>query len=195
MSHPSNQGAFGTDCGSCYWVEVTNEDPSHPSMAAAGVPKVPRSRTSSTTSTASRACTTTFCNAQRGHLQDRDGRAAPPGTEGGDHPISYCSNYDGGREWSQVLGHNWELYKIPWFRESIYQGILTAGALKYANCVTHTEVKTLLSTLQASGGITAAAATAGHRARSRAAFDKYFTLDKAQISSSLPDIAAFRTLA
>ena len=30
--------------------------------------------------------------------------------EGGDHPIAWCSNYDGGREWSQVLGHNWELF-------------------------------------------------------------------------------------
>ena len=33
--------------------------------------------------------------------------------EGGDHPIAWCSNFDGGREWSQVLGHNWELYRTP----------------------------------------------------------------------------------
>ena len=66
--------------------------------------------------------------------------------EGGDHPIVWCSNFDGGREWSQVLGHNWELYRTtPWFRESIYQGILTAAGIKPANCVTHVEVKTLLS--------------------------------------------------
>jgi hypothetical protein len=115
--------------------------------------------------------------------------------ENGDHPIVYCSNYDGGREWSQVLGHNWELYKnTPWFRESIYQGILTAGGMKYANCVSHQEVKTLLSSLQTSGGITSAAATQG-TAQIQSAFDKYYTLDKAQISASLQDIAAFRTLA
>ena len=93
----------------------------------------------------------------------RDGRRHQRGNiEGGDHPIAWCSNFDGGREWSQVLGHNWELYRTtPWFRESIYQGILTAAGLKPANCVTHAEVKTLLSALQASGGITADAATAG----------------------------------
>jgi hypothetical protein len=35
--------------------------------------------------------------------------------------VVWCSNFDGGREWSQVLGHNWELYRnVPWFRESIY---------------------------------------------------------------------------
>src|SRR3954452_8579441 len=39
VSHPANQNGFAPDCGSCYWVEVNNEDPSHPSMAAAGVPK------------------------------------------------------------------------------------------------------------------------------------------------------------
>ena len=72
----------------------------------------------------------------------RDGRRPATGAiENGDHPISYCSNYDGGREWSQVLGHNWELYKTPWFRESFYQGILTAVGLKYANCVSHQEVR------------------------------------------------------
>src|SRR3954451_5650800 len=111
-----------------------------------------------------------------------------------DRPISWCSNYDGGREWSQVLGHSAELYKTPWFRESVYQGILTAGGMKAANCVTHVEVKTLISQLAASGGLTSDAATQG-TALVQSAFDKYYTLDKTQISSSLNDIAALRTLA
>ncbi|RKQ93219.1 trehalose utilization protein [Solirubrobacter pauli] len=196
VSHPSNQSGFGTDCGSCYWVEVTNEDPSHPSMAAAGVPKV----------AAVADELYHFDRKPRGYVHvlqtlNEDtyktamGVSASAGQlEGGDHPISWCSNYDGGREWSQVLGHNWELYKTAWFRESFYQGILTAGGLKYANCVSHQEVKTLLATLKASGGITDAAATAGTTAV-QAAFDKYNTLDKAQISASLGDIAALNTLA
>ena len=66
--------------------------------------------------------------------------------------------------------------------------------MKYANCVTHTEVKTLLAKLQASGGITAAAATQG-TALVQSAFDKYYTLDKAQIGASIADINALRDLA
>ena len=26
VSHPANQNGFGTDCGSCYWVEVVTEE-------------------------------------------------------------------------------------------------------------------------------------------------------------------------
>jgi len=196
VSHPANQNGFAPDCGSCYWVEVNNEDPSHPSMAAAGVPKVasvwdelyhfdrkPR--------LSNHVLQTLNEDTYRG--------AMGVGTntnnlENGDHPISWCSNYDGGREWSQVLGHSAELYKTPWFRESVYQGILTAGGMKAANCVTHTEVKTLLSKLQASGGITADAATQG-TALVQSAFDKYYTLDKAQIGASISDLNALRDLA
>src|SRR3954452_10874557 len=192
VSHPANQNGFAPDCGSCYWVEVNNEDPSHPSMAAAGVPKSvavwdelyhfdrkPR--------LSQHVLQTLNEDTYRGAM----GVGTNTGNlENGDHPISWCSNYDGGREWSQVLGHSAELYKTPWFRESVYQGILTAGGMKPANCVTHTEVKSLLSSLQASGGITAAAATQG-TAQIQSSFDKYCTLDKAQISSSLSDIAAF----
>ena len=51
-----------------------------------------------------------------------------------------------------------------------------------------------MASLKASGGITADAATAA-TAAVQAAFDKYYTLDKAQISASLTDIAASDTLA
>ena len=33
---PGQPDGFGTDCGSCYWVKVTTEDPSHPSTDASG---------------------------------------------------------------------------------------------------------------------------------------------------------------
>jgi type 1 glutamine amidotransferase len=197
VNHPSNQGAFGTDCGSCYWAELSVEDTIHPSTIAAGQPKV--------TAIADelyhfdrkpRLDQHVLATLNEDTYKTAMGVSANPANqlENGDHPITYCSNYGGGRSWSQVLGHNWELYKVGWYRESIYQGILTAGNLKYANCVTHEEVKRLLASLQASGGITAAAATAGTNAV-QAAFDKYFTLDKGQIAASLTDIAALDAVA
>ena len=38
VSHPANANGFGTDCGSCYWVNVRTEDPTHPSTDASGKP-------------------------------------------------------------------------------------------------------------------------------------------------------------
>jgi type 1 glutamine amidotransferase len=200
VSHPANANGFGTDCGSCYWAEVLTEDGSHPATTAAGKPvkvavadelyhfdRKPRAYVhplmllnEDTYKTAIGVTQTTGPNAA---------------LENGDHPISWCSNYDGGREFAQVLGHNWELFMTtPWFRESIYQGILTAGGLKPANCVTHTEVKTQLASLGASGGLTPAAVTAG-TASVDAAFTKYMTLTQSGYSSSLSDIQALRALA
>jgi type 1 glutamine amidotransferase len=196
-SHPANQNGFGTDCGSCYWVKVVTEDPSHPSTGGAGVARE-------------------VAVADELYHFDRKPRpyvhplqlldestyvgAMGVGTnagniEGGDHPIVWCSNFDGGREWSQVLGHNWELYRTtPWFRESIYQGILTAAGMKPANCVTHTEVKTLLAGLGTSGGLTAGAVTAATAAVD-SAFTKYMTLTQGGYSSSLGDIDTLRSIA
>jgi type 1 glutamine amidotransferase len=197
VQHPSNQGGFGTDCGSCYWAKLTTEDPTHPSTDASGKPTVV-------------AVADELYHFDRKPRQfvhplmtlDEDTyrtamgvSASAANLELGDHPIAWCSNFDGGREWSQVLGHNWELFRTtPWFRESLYQGILTAGGLKPANCVTHVEVKSLLSSLQASGGITADAATAG-TALVQSAYDKYATLTTGGYSGSLTDIEALRTLA
>jgi type 1 glutamine amidotransferase len=197
VQHPSNQGGFGTDCGSCYWAEVNTEDSSHPSTDASGKP----------TKVAVPDELYHFDRKPRGFIHplmtlNEDTYATAMGVtanagslELGDHPIAWCSNYDGGREWSQVLGHNWELFRTyPWFKESIYQGILTAAGLKPANCVTHVEVKTLLSSLGASGGLTADAVTAG-TASVDAAFNKYMTLTQTGYSASLADIDALRTLA
>jgi hypothetical protein len=115
--------------------------------------------------------------------------------ENGDHPISWCSNYDGGRLYAQVLGHNWDLWaNTPWFQNAVLHGILTAGGLEPANCVTHLEVKTLIASLAGSGGITANAATAATNLV-QSAYDKYATLTTSGYSSSLADIDALRALA
>ncbi len=197
QSHPSNQNGFGTDCGSCYWVKVVTEDPSHPSTDASGKPhEVAVADELYHFDRKPRPFIHPLMTLDESTYVGAMGVSANANnTEGGDHPIAWCSNYDGGREWSQVLGHNWELFgSTPWFRESIYQGILTAAGMKYANCVTHVEVKSLLASLQAAGSITADAATAG-TALVQSAYDKYATLTQDGYSASLTDIDALRDLA
>ncbi|HWK29495.1 MAG TPA: ThuA domain-containing protein [Solirubrobacter sp.] len=193
-AHPGNQNGFGTDCGSCYWVKVVTEDPSHPSTDASGKPReVAVADELYSFDRKPRPYVHPLMTLDESTYYGAIGVGTSAGnTEGADHPIAWCSNYDGGREWSQVLGHNWELFMAtPWFRESIYQGILTAAGFKPANCVTHGEVKTLLASLS---GLTPAAVTAGTAAVD-AAFTKYMTLTATGYSASLSDIDALRAVA
>ena len=199
VSHPANQNGFGTDCGSCYWVEVVTEDPSHPSTDAAGKPREvavadelyhfdrkprPYVHPLHDCSTRTRTCGAMGVGTNAGNI------------EGGDHPIAWCSNYDGGREWSQVLGHNWELFtNTPWFRESIYQGILTAAGHE-AGQLRHARRGQDAAGLAAAppAGSPPTPSTAG-TASVDAAFTKYMTLTQSGYSSSLSDIDALRALA
>jgi type 1 glutamine amidotransferase len=196
QSHPSNANAFGTDCGTCYWAELITEDPSHPATNGSNKPiRVPIADELYHFDRKPRPFVHPLMLLNEDTYKTGIGVNSNGSLENGDHPISWCGNYDGGREFTQVLGHNWELFdSTPWFRESIYQGILTAGGFKYANCVTHIEVKRLISSLAASGGITADAATAATDAV-QAAYDKYATLTTAGYGSSIADIKAFRAVA
>lgn len=42
----------------------------------------------------------------------------------GDHPISWCQEFEGGRSWYTGLGHTKETYQEKYFRDAVYQGIL-----------------------------------------------------------------------
>ena len=192
--HPGNAGGFGTDCGSCYWAELINEDNTHPATAGLAA---------------------RFSVADELYQFDRKPRpyvhpllllnedtyrgfigiTSPNALEGGDHPITFCSNYKGGRMFAQVLGHNWQLFtNTAWFQQTIREAIFTTAGLKPANCVTHREVRELIADEQAAGGLTADAATAG-TALVNAAYDKYATLQQSGYSSSLGEINALRDLA
>jgi hypothetical protein len=110
VSAPGQPERLRTDCGSCYWSRGQQRGPdASVDWTARAVPTSWRSATSCTTSNASRASSTTAAeDANEARTSARSGVGAnASNTEGGDHRSSWCSNYDGGREWSQVLGHNW----------------------------------------------------------------------------------------
>ncbi len=78
VSHPGNQGAFGTDCGSCYWAELITEDPTHPSTDAVGQAAQRGGRGRAVPLRPQAAAVRAPADAaQRGHLQDGDRRHAP----------------------------------------------------------------------------------------------------------------------
>ena len=56
------------------------------------------------------------------------------GTQGYDHPIAWCQEYDGGRSWYTGGGHTPESYDEPLFQEHVRQGLLYASGLAEGDC-------------------------------------------------------------
>jgi cytochrome c len=54
--------------------------------------------------------------------------------EADDHPIAWCSNYDGGRAWYTGGGHTQASFSEPEFRAHILGGIRTAAGVVNADC-------------------------------------------------------------
>ena len=194
VSHPSNSGAFGMNCGSCYWAELITEDNSNP--ATQGLPaRFPVADELYHFDRKPRPFVHPLLLLNESTYATAMGVNAGNALENGDHPIVWCRQFDGGRWFVNVLGHNWELWSsTPWFQKSVIEGILWAAGKKDANCVTYTDVKTQISRLQTAGGLTAAAATAA-AASVDAGYAKYATLTQSGYSGALSDIAAIQAIA
>jgi glucose/arabinose dehydrogenase/type 1 glutamine amidotransferase len=80
----------------------------------------------------------------------------------GDHPISWCHNFQGGRAWFQGLGHNRELFHDPTYRQILLKGIQTAAGAVPANCTSYQEVADLITQLHAQGKVSDDAAVELH---------------------------------
>ncbi len=193
VSHPSNQSGFAPNCGSCYNAELQVEDPSNPAIA--GAPRTIRIADE----------LYHFDRKPRpyGHpilLLNESTYATAMGVnsrnalENGDHPISWCTNYDGGRVFANVLGHNYDLFTTPWFVNYMRHAIMWAAGQENMNCVTHREVQSLIAADQAAGTLTPSAASAASAAV-QSAMDKYMTLTAAGYSGSLNDIASLHSIA
>jgi len=191
-NHPSNQGGFLPNCSTCLLTTVTTEDPTNPSTV--GLPKTmvvgdelyhfdrkPRPYV--------HVLQTLDESSYVGQI----GVNTSNGLENGDHPISWCDNYDGGHLFAQVLGHNWQLMTDPWYVNNIYHGILQVAGYEQANCITYRQVTSDLQALQTSGDITAAASTNGQTAVTNG-YSSYMTLTNAGYKGALDSIDALTAI-
>jgi type 1 glutamine amidotransferase len=194
VSHPSNSGAFGMNCGSCYLAELITEDDSNP--ATQGLPaRFPVADELYHFDRKPRPFVHPLLLLNESTYATAMGVNSGGALENGDHPIVWCRQFDGGRWFVNVLGHNWELWtSTPWFQKMVIEGILWAAGKKEANCVTYTDVKTQITQLGSSGGLTGAAATAA-AASVDAGYAKYATLTQSGYSGALSDIAAIQAIA
>jgi type 1 glutamine amidotransferase len=53
----------------------------------------------------------------------------------GDHPISWCQEFDNGRSWYTAMGHTQHTYSEPLYQRHILGGILYAAGMAAGECV------------------------------------------------------------
>ncbi len=159
-NHPGGQNGEGT-CGSCINVRVNTEDPTNP--ATAQLPKTwltidelynfehnPRADVHTLLSL-------NEASYQRS-LNSGNAATNPLTLMGGDHPISWCQEFDGGREYSLILGHDRAQYYRDSFTTMLLEGIKWTAGLTTANCSTFRQTRTLIGDDSAAGTLTSEAA-------------------------------------
>ena len=67
-------------------------------------------------------------------LANLDESSYSGGSMGGDHPITWCHNYQGGRSWYTGMGHVEESYTDANFTRMLLGGIQWAGGAKAGDC-------------------------------------------------------------
>ncbi|MGJ6963855.1 ThuA domain-containing protein [Streptosporangium sp. G11] len=67
-------------------------------------------------------------------LQSMNQKSYTGSTQGIDHPISWCQDYNGGRSWYTGLGHTKESFAEPNFLKMLLGGIKTAAGVEKADC-------------------------------------------------------------
>ena len=189
--HP--QGPFSLDpgCETCFWATAVIEDPSHASTR-----HLPREWKITdelyNLDRNARLNTHTLMTLDEGSFAGNLNLQGGGGNMG-DHPMSWCQNYDGGRAFTQVFGHLRELWYDTDFLRNILGGIQTAAGVVPANCVSHREVRELVAAAGAAGTLTAAAA-AQATALINDAYATYAPPQK-NYAGAVAQIDALRTLA
>jgi len=67
-------------------------------------------------------------------LLSLDEKTYTGGTDGAEHPIAWCQDFDGGRSWYTGLGHTDESFAEPAFLTHLLGGIETAAGNQAASC-------------------------------------------------------------
>jgi type 1 glutamine amidotransferase len=160
-NHPSGQNGFG-HCGSCIHAEVITEDAEHPATAHLA----PRWTIVDELYNFDRHVrgdvhTLLSLNEDSYQRSLNSGNAAnnPLVLMGGDHPISWCQNWDGGKAFSHILGHARWLYYDESFMQIILGGILTTADQAAANCSSYRETALFIAGAAGAGALSADAAT------------------------------------
>jgi type 1 glutamine amidotransferase len=160
INHPNGRSGFG-HCGTCIHTEVVTEDRTHPGTQhlAAKWTTVDELYNFDRSSATIRSDVHTLLSLTEStyRLSLNSNVTATTPLMGGDHPIAWCQNFEGGRVFSNILGHaRWQYYTKE-FMDIILGGIETTAGRKDANCSSYRETRLLIQA-EAGAGLTQAAA-------------------------------------
>jgi len=190
-NHPGGQNGEGT-CGSCINVRVNTEDGTNP--ATAHLPKTwlaidelynfehnPRADVHTLLSLDE--------SSYQRSLNSGNAATNPLTLMGGDHPISWCQQFDGGREFSLILGHDRAQYYRDSFTKILLEGIKWTAGQTEANCSTFRQTRSLIADDAAAGSLSSDAA-ASATALVNSAQASYLNHDYNAATSSVNGIIA-----
>ncbi len=107
---------------------VVNEDPAHPAMAGIGATWVRNDEWYNFTAEP-RGKVHVLATLDENTYDEQDGSAAAD-----DHPIAWCSNYDGGRHFYTALGHNGAAWQETLYRSHILGAIQWTAGVAEGDC-------------------------------------------------------------
>jgi type 1 glutamine amidotransferase len=192
-NHPGGQNGFG-HCGSCIHAEVVTEDLEHPATEHLDATWTIVDELYNFDRHV-RGDVHTLLSLDESSYQRslNSGNAAnvPLTLMGGDHPIAWCQNWDGGKAFSNILGHARWLYYDESFMKIILGGIETTADRGDANCSSYRETALLISSSEAAGSLAADVAASATALLDEA---KASYLGK-RYSDAIPALNALRDLA
>jgi type 1 glutamine amidotransferase len=154
-NHPSGQNGFG-HCGSCIHAEVITEDLEHPGTEHLDPEWMIVDELYNFDRHVRGDVHTLLSLDEESYRRSlNSGNAAnnPLALMGGDHPIAWCQNWDGGKAFSNILGHARWLYYDESFMKIILGGIETTADRVEANCSSYRETALLIAAGAADGSL------------------------------------------
>src|SRR3954454_8013049 len=191
-SHP--QGPFANDpgCETCFWTFANVDAPSNPATRHLPLRWETKDELYNFDRNP-RLTTHVLMSLDESSYQGHYNISNAGGTMPTDHPITWCQNYDGGRAFTQALGHLRATWYDPDFLRTVLGGIQWAAGAVQANCVSHREVRELVAAQKAAGTLTAAAADRA-TALINSAYTSYAPPER-NYTAAVGDIDALRRLA
>src|SRR3954470_12036421 len=157
-SHPQRPNADDPGCETCFWAFATVDDPTHPSTSHLPLRWEIKDELYNFDRNPRLTTHVLMSLDESSYVPNLNFSNAGGALMGIDHPISWCQNYDGGRAFTQGLGHLRATWYDPAFLRNILGGIQYAAGVAPANCVSHREVRELLAAPKAAGTLSAGAA-------------------------------------
>ena len=118
-SHPQGPNADDPGCETCFWATVKVDDPSTPMTRHLPLSFDARDELYNFDRNP-RLTTHVLTTLDESSYQGNYNISNAGGTMPADHPISWCQNYDGGRAYTQALGH----LRERWYDQSFLQSVL-----------------------------------------------------------------------